>query len=277
MCELDPTSVARLANGVSMPMIGYGTYKILPGEQTRRCVASALKVGYRHIDTATYYHNEADIGVAVRESGVSRDEVFITTKCWNSDQGYEEALKAFDRSINALGMDHVDLYLIHWPVPDKYLDTWDALEDIYRSGRAKAIGVSNFLEHHLEYLLQHCSIKPMVDQVEFHPHLVQPELMAYLSNNGIQIVAWSPLKQGRIAVDRALSGIGWRYGKTAAQTAIRWDLQHHVVTIPRTIRPERMKENMKVFDFSLSDADMRTIDSLDRKERIGPDPDLVDF
>jgi len=270
-------SMFILNNGVEIPLLGFGTYKVEPGEVTTRVVKEALEVGYRHIDTAKYYGNEADVGKAIRESEIPRDNIFVTTKLWNSDQGYEKAMKAFDGSLDRLGLEYIDLYLIHWPVSGKYLESWTALEDILRSGRVRAIGVSNFMVHHLEDLLVNCTVEPSVDQVEFHPHLVNLELLEFCKEKGIQMEAWSPLKQGAMPYDRGMAGIGWRYGKTASQATLRWDLQHGVVAIPKSIRKDRMVENSQIFDFELTPAEMRTIDSLDRGDRVGPDPDRVDF
>lgn len=274
---MDIEAKVVLNNGVEIPLLGFGTYKIEPGEMTYNAVRNALEVGYRHIDTAKYYRNEESVGKAVRESGVPREEVFVTTKLWNSDQGYESALKAFEESLDRLGLEYIDLYLIHWPVQDMYLDTWRALEDILQSGEVRAIGVSNFMIDHMENLLENSTIIPVVDQVEFHPHLVNLDLLEYCRGKGIKMEAWSPLKKGAMAVDRGMAGIGWRYGKSAAQATLRWDLQHGVVAIPKTVRRERMEENADIFNFELTPAEMRTIDSMDRGQRVGPDPNKVDF
>lgn len=274
---MDIETKVVLNNGVEIPWLGFGTYKIEPGEVTYKAVRKALEVGYRHIDTAKYYRNEESVGKAVRESRVPREKVFVTTKLWNSDQGYKNALKAFDASFDRLGLGYIDLYLIHWPVQSKYLESWSALEDILQSGRVRAIGVSNFMIDHIEDLLESSTIIPAVDQVEFHPHLVNLELLEYCKGQGIQMEAWSPLKQGAMALDRGMAGIGWRYGKSASQATLRWDLQHGVVTIPKTVSRERMEENADIFDFELTPAEMRTINSLDRRQRVGPDPNRVNF
>jgi len=270
-------SRVRLNNGVEMPLLGYGTYKISPGEMTQSCVRDALEVGYRHIDTATYYGNERDVGTALRESGIPRDEVFITTKLWNTEQGYEAALRAFDDSLERLNIDYVDLYLIHWPVPGKFNESWSALEDIYSGGRVRAIGVSNFLIHHLEELISDSRTVPAVDQVEFHPHLVRLDLLEFCNSRNIRMEAWSPLKQGAIPVDRGMASVGWRYGKSASQATLRWDIQHGVITIPRSTRRSHMEENADIYDFELTEAEMRTIDSMDRGENVGPDPDRINY
>jgi diketogulonate reductase-like aldo/keto reductase len=270
------TDRAVLSNGVGIPWLGLGTFKV-PEGSVEAAVKRALKVGYRHIDTAAYYLNERGVGRALRESGVPRGEVFVTTKVWNSDQGYESTLKAFEASLGLLGTDYVDLYLVHWPVVGKYLETWRALEEIYSEGRVRAIGVSNFMEHHLRDLLGHCTIRPMVDQVEMHPWLFQPELLALCEREDIVVEAWSPLIRGRCVDIPELVEIGKGHGKTAAQVALRWDIQHGVVTIPKSVHPRRIEENADIFDFSLTEGEMGVIDSLDRHHRIGPDPDRVDF
>lgn len=261
----------RLNNDVEMPWLGYGTYKVRP-EEAYRCVRDALDVGYRLIDTAAYYRNESEVGRAVRDSGIDREEIFITTKVWNTDQGYENTLRAFEDSLKKLGVDYVDLYLVHWPVPGKYLDTWKALVKIYEDGKAMAIGVSNFMEEHLDHLLEHSDIVPAVNQVELHPRLFPRKLVEKCRKEGIQVQAWSPLMQGRIVDIRELQEIGEKYGKTAAQVTLRWILQHGIATIPRSIRKEHMMENTDVFDFYLTLEDMHRIDMMDRGERVGPDP-----
>jgi len=274
--RMDLGSRTRLNNGVEMPWLGYGTYKVGPGEVAEKAVTDALEVGYRHIDTATYYGNEVDVGNAIRKSDIVRDEIFVTTKLWNSDQGYDSASRAFEDSIERLDIEYLDLYLIHWPVPGKFCESWAALEDVYRSGRVRAIGVSNFLMHHLEELLSDCSVVPVIDQVEFHPHLARLDLLEFCGSREIQMEAWSPLKQGAITHDGRMTDIGLRYGKSASQVTLRWNLQHEVVTIPRTINRSHMQENADIFDFELTNAEMRTIDSMDRGENVGPDPDRVD-
>lgn len=268
----DLRSTVELSNGVRMPWLGFGTYKIPPGRGTFEAVRTALEAGYRHIDTASYYRNEADVGRAIRESGVPREEVFVTTKLWNDEQGYREAHRAFRSSLDRLNMDYVDLYLIHWPVSGKYKDSWRALEEIHDDGGARAIGVSNFMIEHLEDLNDSVQVRPAVDQVEFHPHLYLGNLLEYCRNQAIQPEAWSPLKQGCLPGDLQLEEIGSRHGKTGAQVAIRWVLQHGLVAIPRTVRGEHMVENAEVFDFRLTEEEMRRVDSMDRRERVGPDP-----
>ncbi|ASS89329.1 glyoxal reductase [Aeribacillus pallidus] len=262
-----------LHNGVKMPWFGLGVYKVNEGEEVIQAVKSAIKAGYRSIDTAAYYKNEEGVGIAIKESGIPREELFITTKVWNDDQGYDSTLKAFDDSLNRLGLDYLDLYLIHWPVSGKYKETWKALERLYKDGRVRAIGVCNFHVHHLEDLLQSAEIKPMVNQVEFHPRLTQEELRKYCKEQNIQFEAWSPLMRGGLLDNETLAEIAEKYNKTIAQVILRWDLQHEVVTIPKSTKEHRIIENASIFDFELSQEDMEKIDSLNKNERIGPDPD----
>ncbi len=221
--------------------------------------------------------NEEGVGQAIRESGIPREQVFVTTKVWNTDQGYETTLKAFDASLKKLGFDYVDLYLIHWPVKGKYKETYKALEKLYKDGYVRAIGVSNFQIHHLQDVLADCEIKPMVNQVEYHPRLTQKELQAFCRENGIQLEAWSPLMRGEILTEPTIVEIGKKYGKTPAQVVLRWDLQHGVVTIPKSVTPARIKENANLFDFSLTAEEMKQIDALNLNKRIGADPDNFNF
>ncbi|WP_044736103.1 aldo/keto reductase [Geobacillus kaustophilus] len=268
---------AALHNGVKMPWVGLGVYKVKEGEEVRSAVRTALEIGYRHVDTAAFYENEEGVGQAIRESGIPREQVFVTTKVWNTDQGYEATLKAFDRSLKKLGFDYVDLYLVHWPVKGKYKETYRALEKLYKDGYVRAIGVSNFHIHHLQDVLDDCEIKPMVNQVEYHPRLTQKELHAFCRENGIQLEAWSPLMRGEILSEPTIVDIGRKYGKTPAQVVLRWDLQHGVVTIPKSVTPARIKENADIFDFSLTDEEMKQIDALNLNKRVGPDPDNFNF
>lgn len=262
-----------LNNGVKMPGFGLGVYKVEDGDTVIHAVSSALKNGYLHIDTATIYDNEKGVGQAVKDSGIPREEIFITSKVWNDDQGYESTLKAFEETLEKLGTDYLDLYLIHWPVSGKYKDTYRALEKLYEEGKVRAIGVSNFHVHHLEDLMEDCTITPMVDQVEFHPHLTQSDLRKFCQDNNIQFEAWSPLKKGRLFEDPTLMEIAEAHGKTAAQVMLRWDIQHGVVTIPKSIREKRIVENADVFDFSLTDEEMKRIDGMNKDERTGSNPD----
>lgn len=262
-----------IAPGVAMPRLGVGTYKAVVGGEVENEVAEALSIGYRGIDTAALYRNEDGVGRMVRASGIPRDELFIATKVWNSEQGYDLTLEAFDDSLGQLGMDHVELYLMHWPIPSKMRDAWRAMEAIQKSGRARAIGVCNFLPHHLEELLSLAEIPPAVDQVEFHPRLQQPELQAFCREHGIVQQAWAPLMRGGVFRIPELVEIAERHGKTAAQVSIRWILQLGVTAIPKSVHAERLRENADVYDFELTAEEMATIASLDTGERIGPHPD----
>ncbi|KDE48947.1 glyoxal reductase [Geobacillus sp. CAMR12739] len=268
---------ATLHNGVKMPWVGLGVYKVKEGEEVRSAVRTALEIGYRHVDTAAFYENEEGVGQAIRESGIPREQVFVTTKVWNTDQGYETTLKAFDKSLKKLGFDYVDLYLVHWPVKGKYKETYKALEKLYKDGYVRAIGVSNFQIHHLQDVMADCEIKPMVNQVEYHPRLTQKELLTFCRENGIQLEAWSPLMRGEILSEPTIVDIGRKYGKTPAQVVLRWDLQRGVVTIPKSVTPARIKENADIFDFSLTDEEMKQIDALNLNKRVGPDPDNFNF
>ncbi|MDR7240216.1 aldo/keto reductase [Neobacillus drentensis] len=264
-----------LSNGVKMPWMGLGVFKVTEGEEVIQSVKAAIKNGYISIDTAAIYGNEEGVGQAIKESGVPREDLFITTKLWNSEQGYESTLAAFETSMNKLGLDYLDLYLIHWPGKDKYKETWKAFEKLYKDGRVRAIGVSNFLVHHLEDLLSSAEIKPMVNQVEFHPHLTQKELLAFCKNEGIQLEAWSPLKQGQLLSEPVLQDLAHKYNKSVAQVILRWDLQHGVVTIPKSIKEHRIIENANIFDFELSAEDMDKIDGLNQDSRAGSHPDTM--
>lgn len=272
MNDLTIRSTVTLAGGVAMPRLGLGVYRTPPGSGTRAAVAHALEVGYRHFDTAALYGNEADVGAAVRESGIARDEVFITTKLWNSDHGYTRALRAFDQSCKRLGVDTVDLYLIHWPVVDRRADSWRALEQLQREGRCRAIGVSNYTIHHLEQLLASCKIPPAVDQVEFSPFLYQRELLEYCRSHGIQLEAYSPLTKGRMLDDARLAAVAARYERTPAQVLVRWSLQRDLVVIPKSADSGRIGENARVFDFVISDEDMAALDALDAGIHTSWDP-----
>ena len=269
------TDRSVLNNGVEMPWLGLGVWKAKDGNETV-AVRSAIEAGYRSVDTAAVYGNEEGVGEGIRQAGIDRDQLFITTKVWNADQGYESTLKAFDASMKKLGLDTLDLYLIHWPVQDKFVETWKALEKLYRDGYVRAIGVSNFHIHHLEELKKHSEITPVVNQVEYHPLLTQKELHAYCKERSIQLEAWSPLMQGNLD-HPLLVELGQKYGKSPAQIVIRWDLQNEVVTIPKSITPERIVQNAQVFDFALSAEDVEKISALNENKRFGPDPDNFDF
>jgi len=265
-----------LNNGIRMPWLGLGVWKTQEGDEVVNAVKYALKAGYRSIDTAAAYGNEAGVGQAIRECGVPRDQLFITTKVWNADQGYDSTLRAFDESRRKLGLDVIDLYLVHWPVKGKYKETWKALGQLYKDGRVRAIGVSNFQVHHLKDIIEDSGVVPAVNQVEFHPLLNQPELRSFCKEQGIQLEAWSPLMQGNLE-HPTLTPIAAKYGKTPAQIILRWDLQHNVVTIPKSVNEQRIIDNAKIFDFALSAEDMALIDGMNQNKRFGPDPDNFNF
>lgn len=269
-------STTTLNNGVQMPWLGLGVWKVTAEGEARRAIHAAIEAGYRSIDTAKIYKNEADVGEAIRTAGISRDELFVTTKIWNEDQGYESALAAFEESRKRLGLDVIDLLLIHWPGVDKFVDTWRALEKLHKDGYVRAIGVSNFKIHHLEKLAQSSDIVPAVNQVEYHPLLTQKELLDYAKKKRIQLEAWSPLMQGNLD-QPALQDIARKYGKSVAQIILRWDIQSGVVTIPKSVTPSRIAENGNLFDFELSAEDMAKIDGLNEDRRFGSDPDKVLF
>lgn len=263
-----------LHNGVKMPYFGLGVYKVEEGNEVIESVKTALEVGYRAIDTAALYENEEGVGKAIKASGIPRKEIFVTTKVWNTDHGYEKTLKAFDKSISKLGLDYVDLYLIHWPGKDTFLDTWRALEKLYRDGRVRAIGVSNFKPHHLQTLMEHSEEKPVINQVELHPYFQQKDLREFCKQHDIVVEAWSPLGRGQVLDDPVLAEIGKKYGKTPAQVTLRWHLQNDIVIIPKSVTPSRIKENADIFDFELTAEDMEQIDQLDKNTRLFKDPDL---
>ncbi|PNR88477.1 glyoxal reductase [Petrotoga sp. 9T1HF07.CasAA.8.2] len=262
----------ELANKVKIPWLGYGTYKA-HGDELIEGVKYSLSIGYRLIDTAEMYENEEEIGKAIRQSKIPRDEIFITSKVWNTNQGFESTLNSFENSLKRLGTDYLDLYLIHWPVSGRYIETWKALEKLYKEGRVRAIGVSNFLIHHLQDIINNCEITPMVNQVEFHPYLLQRDLLDFCQRNKIQLEAWSPLMRGRVQNILQIVDIANKYKKTPAQIVLRWDLQHGVVTIPKSVHKERIKENADIFDFELTEEEMKIIDNLDQSKRFGANPD----
>lgn len=266
-----------LANGVKMPYVGLGVWKSEDGEEVINAIKWALDAGYRHIDTAAAYQNEEGVGKAIKESSVNREDLFVTSKLWNDDQGYDSALKAFDKTMERLQLDVLDLYLIHWPVENKFKDSWKALEKLYSEGRVRAIGVSNFLEPQLKDLMEDAKVKPMVDQLEFHPWLVQPELQEFCKKNNIQYEAWSPLMQGKIFEQDIVNDIAEKHGKSPAQIILRWDLQHGIITIPKSVKKDHIQSNVDIFDFELSKEEMQNIDKLDKSERLGPDPNDFDF
>lgn len=266
----------ELHNGVHMPYFGLGVYLSKDGNEVTNAVKEALNHGYRHIDTASIYNNESGVGAGIRESDVDRKDVFVVSKVWNGDQGYDSTLKAFDDSLNRLGLDYLDLYLIHWP-KEKSKDTWKAMERLYNENRIRAIGVSNFMQHHLEDLLTEANIVPMVNQMEFHPYLVQQDLIDFCHGKGIQYEAWSPMMQGNVFDIPQLKDLADKYKKTVAQIVLRWDLQKGVITIPKSSKKERIISNADIFDFALDREDVKLLDSLDRDQRFGPDPNNFDF
>ncbi|MEU5025574.1 aldo/keto reductase [Streptomyces milbemycinicus] len=268
-----------LSNGVQMPQLGFGVWQV-PDDEAATAVRTALDVGYRSIDTAAIYGNEEGTGRAIAASGIPRDELFVTTKLWNGEQGYDSTLRAFDTSLSKLGLEYVDLYLIHWPVPgvDKYVDSWKAFEKIYAEGRAKAIGLSNFHPAHVQRLLSETEIAPVIDQVELHPQLQQSELRAFNARHNIVTEAWSPLGQGKgLLEDDRLKAIAEKHGKSPAQVVLRWHLDLGNVVIPKSVTPSRIAENIDVFDFELDAQDLAAIDAMDSGNRLGPDPDTFNL
>jgi 2,5-diketo-D-gluconate reductase A len=273
--SLDTTVL--LHGDVAIPQLGLGVFKVGDGDDVEAAIAAAIDVGYRHIDTAMIYRNEEGVGRALAASDIPRSDIFVTTKLWNSDQGYDSSLAAIDESLARLGLDHVDLYLVHWPKPEHTRDTWRAMEEIRASGRARAIGVSNFLPEHIDQLLEHATVPPSINQIEFHPHLQSPELVEYCSQHGIVIQAWSPLKAGQIVGDPDLETIATAHGVTVAQIVLRWMLQRGIVVIPKSVTPSRIASNADLYGFELSDTEMATINAMDRNDRVGPDPATFDF
>jgi methylglyoxal/glyoxal reductase len=271
------TDCAKQNDGRKIPWLGLGTYQSPSGQATHDAVLWALEAGYRHIDTAALYKNESDVGTAVRESGIPREQIYITTKVWNSDIRGGTVAQAMDASLKKLGMDYVDLYLLHWPVAGKFVAAWKAMENLQKQGKARSIGVSNFLVNHLEELLPTTKVVPAVNQVEWHPYIQQPTLVNFCQKKGIVFEAWAPLMQGRVGEVDALFQIGHKYGKTPAQTAIRWGMQHGIVMIPKSVHKARIVENAGVFDFQLTDEEMKRIDAVDRNVRVGPDPANFNF
>ena len=270
-----PSQVPRIAlgEGEDIPQLGFGVFQV-PPDQTVEPVTLALQAGYRHIDTAAAYRNEAAVGQAIRTAGLRRDEVFVTTKCFNNDHGYDEALRALRASLDRLEMEHVDLYLIHWPVPahDRYVETWRAFIDAHKQGLTRSIGVSNFQEPHLERIIDETGVTPAINQVELHPYFQQKGLRREHQERGIVTEAWSPLAQGQVLDDPVITGIADTHGKTPGQVVIRWHLQLENVVIPKSVTPERIEQNFDVFDFHLSEQEMDAIEALDAGRRIGPDP-----
>lgn len=269
----------KLNNGLEMPMLGYGVFKVDEGSECVKSVKVALELGYRSIDTAAIYGNEKSVGIAMKESGVPREEIFLTTKVWNSVQREGNVQEAFNQSLEDLGVDYVDLYLIHWAVKEKFVDTWLELEKIYKSGKAKSIGVSNFQQHHLEDIKKVWSVVPAVNQVELHPSLTQEPLLKYCTEHNIILESWSPLGAGKnnSLKNETIVSIGEKYGKTPAQVILRWNIDRGIITIPKSVTPSRIKENIDIFDFELTESEIEAINSINTDERVGADPDNFSF
>jgi 2,5-diketo-D-gluconate reductase A len=268
----------ELNNGTTIPQLGFGVFQIDPSD-TAEAVSTAFEICYRHIDTAQMYGNEAEVGEAIKSSGIDRDELWITTKCNNSNHGRLDAQKALDESLSKLGLDYVDLYLIHWPLPGKdlYVDTWKGFEEALGDGKVRTIGVSNFQPHHLDRLLEETETVPAVNQIELHPHMQQAGLRAYHERHGIRTEAWSPIGQGRGLLDAPeLGEIAQAHGKSAAQVVLRWHIQIGNIIFPKSVTPDRVRENFEIFDFELTDEDMQKIEGMEKAERLGPDPDQFD-
>ncbi|ASJ21633.1 aldo/keto reductase [Brachyspira hampsonii] len=273
-----------LSNGYKIPCIGFGTWQTPDGETAVKAVIEAINYGYRHIDTAAAYGNEKSIGKAVRESKINRNELFITSKVWNKDRGYKTTLDAFEKTINNLQIDYLDLYLIHWPASvNKFkdwdninLETWKAMTELYKKGKIKSIGGSNFMPHHLKSLME-TEVKPMVNQIEFHPGFMQEETYKYCNDNNILVEAWSPLGTGKMLDNNTLKEIASKYNKSAAQLCIRWCLQNNTLPLPKSVTASRIKENTEIFDFDISDEDMKTINAMEYFGGSGHHPDKVNF
>lgn len=263
-----------LNNGVKMPLLGFGTYNAGDDVKLKNSIKESIKIGYRSVDTASFYGNEDVIGCALKESDISRNEIFLVSKVWNSEQGYEKTLKSFEKSIKKLKTDYLDLYLIHWP-QSLNKETWKALEKLYKEGYVRAIGVSNFKINHLKELIENAEIMPAINQIEFHPRLVQKDLMEYCKENSIQLEAWSPLMRGLVFEIPLLKELAQKYDRTISQIVLRWDLQMGVATIPKSTTYSRIKENADIFDFKISEEDIRKIEKLNDGFRIGMDPDEV--
>ncbi len=268
---------ATMNNGVKIPWLGFGVFEVPEGEEVVQSVLWALEAGYRSIDTAKIYRNEDGVGKALKQSGIPREEIFVTTKVWNREQGYQSTLDAFDKSLEKLQLDYLDLYLIHWPVKGKYVETWRAMETISKSGKCRAVGVSNFMIANLEDLKNSSSLVPAINQVEFHPYLQSKELIDYCQSHGILVEAWAPIMKGEVQKVPALIEIAEKYSKSPVQVTLRWILQKGIVAIPKSVHRERIFSNKDIFDFELSPEEMQVIAGLDRGYRTGPDPYNFDF
>ena len=271
------TKMKVLENGVAVPQLGLGVYKMTDPKETFNAITYAIQTGYRAVDTASIYQNEKETGEAVRHSSVPREELFITSKVWNTNQGYDETLRAFELSLEKMGLDYLDLYLTHWPVEEKFVDTYRAIERLYDEKLIRATGVSNHHAHHLEKIFAKANVQPMVNQIELHPRLTQEPLRAFCKKNNIAVTSWSPLARGGLLSEPTLVHLANKYGKTPAQVIIRWHLQNDLIVIPKSVTPERIVENISVADFELSLADKKTIDALNLNERTGSDPDHFNF
>ncbi len=277
---MDLQTTKKLNNGVEIPYLGLGVFQVKEGDETTNAVRWAIEAGYRHIDTAALYGNEKSVGTGIRNSGIDRKKLFVTTKLWKDDMLRGTQMKAFEKSLKLLQMDYVDLYLIHWPVAGKSTESWKVLEEIYKSGKARAIGVSNFMEKHIDALLQEAKIAPAVNQVECHPHLSQQPLVDYCQKQGIAFEAWSPLggTGGNLLDDPVLKKIADKHGKSAAQVTLQWELQRGLITIPKSIHQARIIANTEIYGFELSEDGMKAINTLDKNpQRTGPDPNNMDF
>ena len=270
-------STKTLANGIEMPRVGLGVYKMTDRDETLQAITTALEVGYRAIDTAALYYNEEEVGEAIRHSAVPREDIFVTTKVWNSDQGYDNTLRAFETSLKKLNMDYVDLYLTHWAVEGKYVDTYRAIERLYDEKLIRVPGVSNHHEHHLKEILASCNVAPMVNQIELHPYLNQTSLRAFCAEKNIAVTAWSPLGRGNVLTDATIVNIANQYGVTPAQIILRWHLQNDVIIIPKSVTPSRIKENSELFHFELTKETMEQLNEINRNERFGQNPDNFKF
>jgi 2,5-diketo-D-gluconate reductase A len=269
-----------LNNGQTIPQLGFGVFLVKP-EETVAAVSTALEAGYRHIDTAEMYGNEREVGEAIARSGLDRSDVFVTSKLSNDAHRPDDARRAFDETLKMLGFDYIDLFLIHWPLPTKYdgdyLSTWRTLEEFYRDGRARSVGVSNFQPRHLRRLLAECEVPPAIDQIEVNPYLTQDELRGFCAEHQIAVEAWSPLARGRVLTDQVVQSVAARTGKTPAQVVLRWHTERGDIVFPKSVTPERIRENIAIFDFELPGADIEAISLLNRDERTGPDPDTFDM
>ncbi|MGA4518192.1 aldo/keto reductase [Solibacillus silvestris] len=270
----------KLNNGVEMPAMGLGVFQV-ENDTTAEIVKNAIELGYRSIDTAAIYGNEAGVGegikLALASTGLNREDLFITSKVWNAGLNYEETVSAYEESLEKLGLDYLDLYLIHWPGQNKFAESWTALEDLYQEGKIRAIGVCNFNISHLQDLLKTARVTPVINQVEFHPRLQQRSLRAFCKEHNIQLEAWAPLMQGGLLEDTTIAKIAEKYGKSNSQVILRWDIQNEVITIPKSVRKERMAQNADIFDFSLTDEEMQIINAMNLDKRVGPDPEVFDF